>query len=758
MDKNIKYLWTVNLIYCCLLYCQGQSFSIDFDDKSTISEYYISPDNSLYYTTVTAQNSILIHKIDSIGNTLWTNEFKEIREGNNSLFEKNKSNKHIITTSKDICFAKNYIENDTTKFLVARFSPFGELIWVKGFKYFDARTISNPTIFGLDNQKIRVVSSFNNTIGSNLIGLLDLNEDGSIFESRTYRDECLPQSKIHETKLSNSNIALIKNLDNEPKSIVSIYSSSLSLIGGISVEANITDIVFNNGKYYVLGNTSEYSINSFSTNDGVSFPIVSCFDTELNLLWSRKIDVPIIWFSTSLDVLKENMVIKLKGANEYKNIEFLFTINSNGEIVDSNRITSDDFFFTFQSIGRIGHNVAMIVQADTIVSARQNLVRLGEDFGVLGCYMDNYCLNIVDVNVEVMEEKNHSLRVLFVRLDTFNFQNEIEFSGFEKKIDSCIDNFPAFPVPIFSHPDTICVNDPLVFEKLQNTGADSVQWSIAGSSIEQPNQLNPSGVVYLEEGNYKIAQTVYQNGCANSYESSITVLKSISNFADDTIALCKDSTILLDVETEDANSYLWNDGSTSPEKLISTPGIHTVEINNESCSQKINFNVEAFDYSLIENDLERDTATCSEAPLLLQPTLHENAAFIWSDGEESLERYIVETGYYELITSLNGCSTSSEIFVEVDSCLNKIYIPNSFSPNDDGVNDVFQPLGDDFEIVEFKVFDRWGTLVHDDNMPWAGSRLDRDKCPVGVYVYVLNVINSRLNVDNLFKGSVTLLR
>ncbi len=757
MYKNIKYLWTVILIYCCLFYCQGQSFSIESDDKSRINAYFLSTENNLYFTTESAQKSIFIHKIDSAGNGLWSTEFKEIRARNNSLFEKHRSNKHVLTESNDFCFARNYIEDDSSRFQVFRLSSSGESIWSKGFKYSDAKTISHPTLFELENKKIRVISSFKNVSKSNIIAVIDLNEDGSLFESQTFRDEYLPNSKVHETKLSNSNLALIKNLDDEPRSIISIYTNSLNFIDGLSIEANLTDIVFNNGKYYTLGNTSNYSINNFLNDDGTSFPIVLCFDEELNLIWSRKIDLLAQWFNTSFNILGNNIILKLKGANKYKNVEFLITINANGDIEDSHRFTSNTLFSTFQPVGLINKNVAMILQTDTLVGSSKKMIRIGEDFGEIGCYLDDFCLNIEDVSVDVAEENHQDLREIFAKLDTFSFQNEIEFSGFEKKIASCIDNFPAFPVPIFSHTDTICVNDPLVFENLQNNGADSVQWSIAGSSIEQSNQLNPSGIVYLEEGNYNIAQTVYQNGCANSYESTITVLKAVSDFADYTIALCSDSTILLDVETEDAISYLWDDGTTSPEKLISTPGIRTVEINNESCTQKINFNVEAFDYSLIENNLGSDTTTCLEAPLLLQPTLHENGTFIWSDDEEQLERYIVETGYYELKTSLNGCSTSSEIFVEVDSCLNKIYIPNSFSPNADGVNDVFHPLGDDFQIVDFKVFDRWGNLVHEDIMPWTGSRLGRDKCPLGVYVYVLNVRNNRLNVNKLFKGSVTLL-
>lgn len=755
-EITYKHLLAIYLLFTFSFFCQGQSFSIELEDSLRINAYLTTNKNNLYFTAGSGQNSIILSKIDSVGNRLWSNEIKEVRARNHSILEKHRANKHILTASNDICFARNYIENDSAKFLVSRITTYGEVLWIKGFKYFSAGTNSHPTLFALDNLKTRVVTSFRNS--ANLIGIVDLNEDGSIFEFITYRDEYLPDSRIHETKLSNSNLALIKNLDNEPKSIVSIYSNSLNFIDAVSVEANLTDIAFNNNRYYILGNTSDYALYNFSTNDEISFPIVLCFDEELNLIWSKKIDLPTEWLETGFDVLGDNIVLKLKGAHEYKNIEFLIGLNVNGELEDSHRFTSDDFFSTFQPIGFINQDITMVVQVDTLLGAEKNLIRLGEDFDEIGCYIDDYCLNIEDINIEVAEENNHNMRIIYARLDTFKFQNDIYFSNFEKKIDSCIDNFPAFPVPIFDHLDTICINTPLTFEKLQNSKADSVIWSIDGTSTDQSNEFDPSGVEYNEVGQYDIVQTVYQNGCANSYQSIINVIKSTIDITDSTLSLCEDSTILLSAESAGVVSYLWDDGSTNSTQLISNPGIYEVEIADDLCSQKMNFIIEPFDYSLIANNLGEDTIICAEIPFLLRPALHEDGAFAWSDGEEKLERDITTTGFYELTTSLNGCSTRSEIFVEVESCFSKVYIPNSFSPNDDGINDVFQPLGDNFEIIDFKVFDKWGNLVHDSIAPWTGGNPHGDYYPQGVYVFLLEIGNDRLNLDQAFKGGVTLLR
>lgn len=86
MDIKIvfKNLLTFCYFFSFMLYCQSQSFSIDFDDQSKITAYFTTNDNSLYFTWRNGQNSTILSKIDSAGNKLWSNEIKEVRARNNS--------------------------------------------------------------------------------------------------------------------------------------------------------------------------------------------------------------------------------------------------------------------------------------------------------------------------------------------------------------------------------------------------------------------------------------------------------------------------------------------------------------------------------------------------------------------------------------------------------------------------------------------------------------------------------------------------
>lgn len=89
-------------------------------------------------------------------------------------------------------------------------------------------------------------------------------------------------------------------------------------------------------------------------------------------------------------------------------------------------------------------------------------------------------------------------------------------------------------------------------------------------------------------------------------------------------------------------------------------------------------------------------------------------------------------------------------------CHADVYLPNSFSPNGDGINDLFQPFGTDFEVRELSIFDRWGGLVYQSTEPaaaWDGGRAVQ-----GAYVYRL-VYGDLLSLKTeMLEGDVVLVR
>lgn len=112
----------------------------------------------------------------------------------------------------------------------------------------------------------------------------------------------------------------------------------------------------------------------------------------------------------------------------------------------------------------------------------------------------------------------------------------------------------------------------------------------------------------------------------------------------------------------------------------------------------------------------------------------------------------------------NGCSASGQILVELNEGPVEVYIPNIFSPNGDGINDVFNIYGENINSIEFlRVYDRFGSLVYSESggtqgpgSGWDGTMNGRALNP-GVYVYYIGYITADNNMHQK-SGDITLFR
>jgi len=125
----------------------------------------------------------------------------------------------------------------------------------------------------------------------------------------------------------------------------------------------------------------------------------------------------------------------------------------------------------------------------------------------------------------------------------------------------------------------------------------------------------------------------------------------------------------------------------------------------------------------------------------------------------------ISTVYTVELITIDGCSVMQEIEIRVDSSV-EIYVPNVFSPNGDGNNDIFWVQGEDDDVMieSLLIFDRWGNKVYEaKDMPvgessrgWDGNFNAQPVNP-GVYVYMLEI---RTSTDEIIveSGDVTVIR
>lgn len=156
--------------------------------------------------------------------------------------------------------------------------------------------------------------------------------------------------------------------------------------------------------------------------------------------------------------------------------------------------------------------------------------------------------------------------------------------------------------------------------------------------------------------------------------------------------------------------------------------------------------VEVFSGEVVQMYCASDTISTWEPDYMLSCTFCNSSAAIVPSG----------ITYYASIVSEFGCVAKDSVVIKVAPTL---YIPNSFSPNGDGINDIFKPEYTGYVEIELLIFNRWGDNIfrtNDLDAGWNGTYKNVN-CELGVYTYKLTATD--INSNTIEKvGHVTLLR
>jgi gliding motility-associated-like protein len=123
---------------------------------------------------------------------------------------------------------------------------------------------------------------------------------------------------------------------------------------------------------------------------------------------------------------------------------------------------------------------------------------------------------------------------------------------------------------------------------------------------------------------------------------------------------------------------------------------------------------------------------------------------------------VTTTYYFSLIDTAGTvpCFENMRDSVTITVCKYRVGVVNVFTPNNDGVNDVFQTINEHLITLDCKIYNRWGTLVREltkFNEVWDGRTSAGVECSAGVYYYVVNAIGENgANINE--KGFVELIK
>jgi len=199
--------------------------------------------------------------------------------------------------------------------------------------------------------------------------------------------------------------------------------------------------------------------------------------------------------------------------------------------------------------------------------------------------------------------------------------------------------------------------------------------------------------------------------------------------------------------------------------LHGQPGINGTSLVN-LCGDATNFTStpQALSFTVPppvqDNYLSPDTTKCDYSTIT-EEALKAFDSYLWSTGARTLAISIMNPGLYTLqVTDSNGCMGMDSINIIDSVCPQYVYLPNAFTPNGDGKNDIFRPVfAGAASTFRFAVYDRWGRAVFVTSTPgagWDGTTGGRQQ-PAGTYVWEC-VYQLYKEPERMQRGTVILIR
>ncbi len=203
---------------------------------------------------------------------------------------------------------------------------------------------------------------------------------------------------------------------------------------------------------------------------------------------------------------------------------------------------------------------------------------------------------------------------------------------------------------------------------------------------------------------------------------------------------CEGDTVALNAFTPDGIFYTWSNGDTSAITAVSDTGTYWVTVNNLGCAVSDTIRYQP----LLPNppvDLGLDSTYCFFDNDTLYLDAGNNAiSYSWFPfGDTTQVIKILIPAFYEVtVTRVNGCKRRAG-FEVLEICEPKFFVPAAFTPDGDGLNDIFLPVINNVTQYSLQVYTREGKLIFSSGNPkigWDGT-FNGKEVPSGVYAFRL---------------------
>lgn len=354
----------------------------------------------------------------------------------------------------------------------------------------------------------------------------------------------------------------------------------------------------------------------------------------------------------------------------------------------------------------------------------------------------------------------------------------IPFNGF-----GCSDTLQAAIYPILpladAGPDTItCPAHPVKLGVAAVNGF-TYKWSpasyLSDTLVAQPTSSSPVPASYV------VTVTSTESGCIDKDTVNITVFQPIEVTVSPDQTICEGQSVKLQAAGA-AVTYNWSPAQGLNRSNIADPmasprattTYQVVGFDGHQCFTDTGL-IKVIVNPKPRVDVGPDVALATGSTYTFAPVTQNGPIVSWKWTPETdlscttcnapVATVNKSMTYRATVTNQNGCVGTDSMNIKT-FCLNtQVFIPNAFSPDGDGVNDILMVRGKGIALVRsFRVFTRWGELVFEkNNFPpndpafgWNG-KIRGATGPAEVYVYMADVVCEN-DLINTYKGNVTLLR
>jgi gliding motility-associated-like protein len=331
--------------------------------------------------------------------------------------------------------------------------------------------------------------------------------------------------------------------------------------------------------------------------------------------------------------------------------------------------------------------------------------------------------------------------------------------------------------------DTVCIGQPVLLQATISNGGStpSVQWYV--NSILDSNKTTTLSSSSFVQGDIIVANMSSNANCLlKSGDTSnfvrIVYHRPLSIQVSSSPPDCpgKPATVTAIVSGGNGGPYhlIWSNGSTDIDSIVLNAGRNTqvlVQAEDNCTTKPANA---TYDIPVLTGPVA-DFAYQNPSPGSFLNTVQfinlskdfDTWTWYFSDSTSTnadlnpLHQFPFQGTYDVKLVTINndGCKDSITYHVSVQEEI-AVFYPNTFSPNGDGRNDFFQPVGASLQDYELTIWNRWGEMIYEGNskMPWDGKVKGTSKpAPVGVYVFRIDLKEDYFE-KKVVTGKVTLVR